>query len=141
VRRLAALALAVVVLGGCGGEVTAPRLEASLATSVLHRYALQQHVIGLAGFSPAGLGSAATCRRTSSRTPLRGAGQDWVCTVRFTATGRAPAAATFAVPARPDGCYAASGPAGTVGPATLRTAAGTLVENPLAAFDGCFDLD
>ena len=139
----AAAALLAAALAGCAGpDITADAVAGSVAPTFANLYVRQQVEKGAPALPAAALSSSATCHRTDPDQPLTGAGNDWLCTVRWLVAGPGtPVAANFDVDVRPDGCYDAQGPSLAVGQPTLVDAAGDTVVNPLSDFQSCFDID
>lgn len=139
--RLPGLVLAVgglLASTGCGPvDITAPRLQAAVGPAFARLYVLQTALRGRPGLTTAWVDPAATCSRRESAGATSGAG-DWTCAVVFRTSDGVGATAVYEVTARPGGCYTADGPASVVGPRTLSTPDGDVV-NPLLRFDGCFD--
>jgi hypothetical protein len=142
--RLAPLLLATALpvlpaLAGCGPvDVTAARLAGSIAETFGNLYVRQQDLLGYGGLAPAAVAARATCAKPGATGPPRGAGE-WQCTLQWSGGDGAARTATYEVQAKAGGCYLATGPAGVVGPPRVRDRSGAEVNNPVAAFDGCFD--
>lgn len=141
--KLAAAALtAAVLLGaaGCSGDgITRPKLERSLGPTFSNLYADQQALLGRTPVVAASVTRFARCTRGLTSEHDRGAGPDWTCVVRFPSPDGHVEPITYEVDMRPDGCYAAQGPALVVGQQQLTDPSGRRRTNPLYAFNGCFD--
>jgi hypothetical protein len=141
-RRLALLALVlvavVVALTGCGSTgVTSSRLNASVAPTFERLYQWKRNLEG----EPAAkdLDTKAHCHRTTAKDPYKGAGSDWVCTVRFLVDGPNTAVSfNWNVQAKPDGCWNADGVPVQLGAQTVLTSTGKRVIDPIYKVDGCF---
>jgi len=139
-RRLAAGALALGVLAvgatGCAGTaVTADRLEESVASSFTRTYTWQQELLGRP--QPHDLKTQARCVRGTSGD--HGAGSDWTCTVQYLESAADnPVTFSYDVSVHQDLCWTAENGPRALGGATIETAAGTSVPNPVYAVDSCF---
>ncbi len=167
VRLLALTALGLVgsaVVSGCSPtDVTAVRLEGSIAQSFSNLYVLQQVEKGNPRPDLRSMDTYATCQKGLPLTPQNGAGNDWVCNITYlVASPSTTATATYNVTVRTDGCYAADddGPPlaavleGNPTPAQIaafvytsenssRTVLGVdgqSIYNPIWLIDGCFDV-
>ena len=134
---------AFIALVGCGPDqgVTAPRVEAAVASTFANLVHVQQPRLGGAPVLASALRATATCTKTGALGEARGAG-GWRCTVHWFLPGHAPAVQdTYDVQITADGCYTATADAADahVGGPTLRAVGGAPVANLLYAFDGCFD--
>lgn len=141
-RRLALGALLlvalVVALTGCGSTgVTSSRLNASVAPTFERMYQWKRNLEG----EPAAkdLDTKAQCHRTTAKDPYKGAGSDWVCTVRFLVDGpNTQVSFNWNVQAKPDGCWNADGVPVQLGSQTVLTSTGKRVIDPIYKVDGCF---
>jgi hypothetical protein len=145
--------LAVVLLGGTaafgGPDITRARLEASVSSTFVNLYNLQQHVqSGTTDVQPADGGisdylqfdPAPHCTEGGKDVTVGGPGADWACQVLWPS----PATETlvrieYEVTVMPNGCYTAQGPSTLVGQQKMQGADGQMHTNPLYEFDGCFD--
>ena len=162
---LTALGLAgIAVLSGCSPtDVTAGRLEGSIAQTFSHLYVLQQVEKGNPRPDLRSLDTSASCQKGTPSTAQNGAGNDWVCDVTYlVAAPSTTATATYNVNVQTNGCYAADddGPPLTAvlqgNPTSAQIAAfvsaslnssrtitgahNQQVYNPLWLIDGCFDV-
>ena len=136
---VAAGVAAMVALTSCAvSGVTADRLGDAVGPAFSRLYAFQQHELGRT--VPRRPDGVATCRRNSSHSPRRGAGDDWVCIVNYPFADGHIQPITYDLHVEPNGCYTADGPTQVVGPQRQRDATGTDVTNPLFEFDGCIDV-
>jgi hypothetical protein len=141
-RRFALLALLlvalVVALTGCASTgVTSTRLNASVAPTFERLYRWKRNLEG----EPAAkdLDTKAHCHRTTAKDPYKGAGSDWVCTVRFLVDGpNTQVSFNWSVQAKPDGCWDADGVPVQLGAQTVLTSTGKRVIDPIYKVDGCF---
>lgn len=133
--------VAALAVTGCSSDVTATRLEPSVATTFGRLLILQQSATGTAPPAPAAVQSSAVCQRGTAPGGKRsGAGSDWACVVTYS-TPAGVGSSRLEVQAKPDGCWTADGSSLDVGPQTLHDeTTGAAVINPLAEFDGCFDI-
>lgn len=147
-RRLAvAAAAAVPVLAaticGCGStDLTAGRLQASIAATFANLYVLQQAEQGNPRPAARSLDSRATCQKGGTPDiPQDGSGV-WLCQITYLVAGPGyPVTARYNVNVQTDGCYAADGdgPASVNGSPTITGPRYEQVINPLSLIDGCFD--
>jgi ABC-2 type transport system permease protein len=135
-RRLAAVAVVVAIVGGlsgCGSSgITAARVQSSVATTFANLWVLQQSQQAHPHPSPAALHSTAACQR---------GGSVWVCNVTWLVDGPStPATAIYDLNMRANGCYTAdgNGPFAVNEQRTIATPNGSKI-NPLWQFDSCFD--
>jgi len=132
------LAALVVALTGCASTgVTSSRLNASVAPTFERMYQWKRSLEG----EPAAkdLDTKAYCHRTTAKDPYKGAGSDWVCTVRFLVDGpNTQVSFNWNVQAKPDGCWDADGIPVRLGTQTVLTSAGKRVIDPIYKVDGCF---
>ncbi len=130
-------------LTGCGdGAITDAKLQGSVGATFANLWVLQQTEQGHPHPAVATLHSHASCHRGSPSEPAVGAASDWVCAVTWLVDGPAtPATALYNLNVMTNGCYAAEGdgPASVNGSATLQTAAGKSMTNPLWQFNSCFN--
>jgi hypothetical protein len=140
--RLALLALLVgalvIPLAGCASTgVTSARLNESVAPTFERMYRWKRSLEG----EPAAkdLDTRADCHRTTAKNPYKGAGSDWVCTVRFLVDGpNTNVSFNWNVQAKPDGCWDADGVPVQLGGQTVLTSDGKRVIDPIYKVDGCF---
>jgi len=132
------LAALVVALTGCASTgVTSSRLNASVAPTFERMYQWKRSLEG----EPAAkdLDTKAYCHRTTAKDPYKGAGSDWVCTVRFLVDGpNTQVSFNWNVQAKPDGCWDADGIPVRLGMQTVLTSTGKRVIDPIYKVDGCF---
>jgi len=141
-RRLALLGLllaaVVVTLTGCASTgVTSSRLNASVGPTFERMYQWKRSLEG----EPAAkdLDTKAHCHRTTAKDPYKGAGSDWVCTVRFLVDGpNTQVSFNWNIQAKPDGCWNADGVPVRLGTQTVLTSTGRRVIDPIYKVDGCF---
>jgi hypothetical protein len=141
-RRLALpallLAALVVALTGCASTgVTSSRLNGSVGPTFERMYQWKRSLEG----EPAAkdLDTKAYCHRTTAKDPYKGAGSDWVCTVRFLVDGpNTQVSFNWNVQAKPDGCWDADGIPVRLGTQTVLTSTGRRVIDPIYKVDGCF---
>jgi len=147
-RRAAATVLATAAavsfgVSGCGSTgITAPPLQASLATTFANLYVLQQAEQGNPKPAAASLHSRASCQKGTAAAPQNGAGS-WLCLVTYFVAGPAyPVVARYNVNVQADGCYAADGdgPASVNGSPTITGPHYQQLNNPLRLVDSCFDI-
>jgi hypothetical protein len=142
IGRLALLALVagalVASLAGCASTgVTSARLDESVAPTFERMYQWKRSLEG----EPAAkdLDTRAHCHRTTAKNPYKGAGSDWVCTVRFLVDGpNTQVSFNWNVQAKPDGCWNADGVPVQLGAQTVLTSSGKRVIDPIYKVDGCF---
>jgi hypothetical protein len=149
---LAAVAAMLLAAGGCGTvDITGARLQDNVGSTYLNMYVLQQRLLGradppvpldssVANCAKGGFGGGGRVGRPDPTTPDRGAGDDWVCQVRWLGPNGLIDTLTYDVRVQPAGCYTAQGPASVVGQQNMRAADGRTVPNPLYEFDGCLDI-
>jgi hypothetical protein len=141
--RVAALVVPLLVAGGAalalttGGDLSAARLQSSIAGTFANLFVDQQTLLGRPGLSAETVTATASCARRGSSSPDRGAGDDWTCVVQWHGVD-ALRAAVYDVRLRTNGCYTATGPPTVVGPAMSTTTSGRLQPNPIHELDGCF---
>lgn len=136
----AAVAALALTAAGCGdGDITAARLEAAVGPEFSNLYVRQQTVLHGEhnGVTP---DAWARCKKGGPDTTDRGAGDDWVCVVRWPSGGGITRPISYEVEVKPNGCFVAQGPAGLVGQQRVVGADGERHTNPLYTFDGCFDV-
>jgi hypothetical protein len=141
-RRLALpallLAALLVTLTGCASTgVTSSRLNASVGPTFERMYQWKRSLEG----EPAAkdLDTKAYCHRTTAKDPYKGAGSDWVCTVRFLVDGpNTQVSFNWNVQAKPDGCWDADGIPVRLGTQTVLTSTGRRVIDPIYKVEGCF---
>jgi len=143
-RRALALAVSAAAglgaLSACGGnDITAARLQASLAPTFAHLYADQAAILGHPGTTPASTGTSVACTKGGPKVPDVGPGANWACMITFTDTAGAAQTGKFEVNAHANSCWTAGGPSKLIGPATITNGQGRDVANPVAEFDGCFN--
>lgn len=140
----AALLMGGAMLSGCSPtNVTAGRLQASMARTFSNLYVLQQVQEGNPRPAPGSLQTAAHCQKGTPATPQNGAGNDWMCDITYLVAGPStPVTAIYNVNVQTDGCYAADGdgPASVNGSRTITGPHYQQVVNPLWLIDGCFDI-
>lgn len=92
-------------LSACGGDdVTAARLQASLAPTFARLYAAQAAILGHPGTTPASTGSSAACDKGGPKVPDVGPGATWSCLITFTDTSGAVQTGKFEVNAHASSC-------------------------------------
>lgn len=129
-----ALVGAAGLLARTAPHLTGDRLSAQVSTDFTRRAALQRVLLDDPSGAPAGW--VAQCARGGPSQPDSGAGEDWLCSL-------APAGVVTGAPLSvevlltPAGCYRAHGTEAVLGPPRLTRLDGTVVVNPLLAFDGC----
>jgi len=140
---VALVALAAIVLSGCGGnsDVTRPRLERSLPQAFSRLYVQQAALLGHHGITAANLHAKAQCDKGGKKVADRGPGADWICLMTWHDPTLAPGLlpGKFEVNAHSNDCYTAGGPSKIVGPFTVTDTHGNDVDNPVFEFDVCFD--
>lgn len=146
-RAIADAIAAMAVLftaAGCGSDgITRQRVEAAVGPTFANLYVTQQAAQRDRKLTTSELKSHAKCEKGGPNDPDKGAGEDWICTITWTANSSGvPAAASYAMHVKPDGCYTADGdgPPDVNGSRTIVTSDGDSVTNPLWAFDGCFNV-
>ena len=133
IAAVAVAGLISMTAAGCSsGEVTAGRLQAAVGPTFARMYILQQNDLG---HMPQKVDSSAACKQSS------GGATTWTCTVHYPFPDGHIEGVALDVEVQPIGCYTASAPTTLVGAQRIRTQHGTLVTNPLFAFDGCFTLE
>jgi hypothetical protein len=162
---LLGIPLALIVLTGCGPvDVTAQRLESSLATVFANYYVQEQTLTGHPGVAAAAVHATASCDKGGPTVPDRGAGSDWACLLDWTEplTGIHHTEADPDHPATRadvkvnyDACFeaalsdvepgveAVAAPTATalpLGPLLLPRPGAKPLANPVREFDGCFDV-
>ena len=141
-RRSALLLLAagvlILALSGCASTgVTAARLNQSVAPTFERMYRWKQRLEGES--TAKALHTSATCHRSAASTPDEGAGNEWLCTIRFLVDGpNTQVSFNWNVSAKPDGCWNADGVPATLGGQTLLTNHYKRVIDPIYEVDGCF---
>lgn len=141
------------VLGGLSGVgptvLTASRLNASIATTFGNlaevRYQWQSGepadttIPWKAECDRGGVAAAVDGTPQSAGSAHdKGAGDDWECIIIDTRVSDGAGPTTVDVDLKPDGCYEAQSPPGSVGALYIDSSNGNAVINPLYAFDGCF---
>lgn len=141
-RRAALILLAagalIVALSGCASTgVTAARLNQSVGPTFERMYRWKKR---LEGESPSkALNTSATCHRGEASTPEEGAGNEWLCTIRFLVDGpNTQVSFNWNVTAKPDGCWNADGIPAQLGGETVLTNHDKRVIDPIYNVDGCF---
>jgi hypothetical protein len=142
-RRSVVLAVLVVLVtfacSSCAATgVSARRVSSAVGPAFARLYRLQQEQLGRDNVHP--VDHVAKCTRNKAGDKTRGAGDDWVCIVNYPYPDGHIEPVNYDVNIQPTGCYTAQGPSQVVGQQQQRTAAGSLVTNPLFEFDGCFEL-
>jgi hypothetical protein len=141
VPTVTAIALATVV-SGCGGtDITQARIQASLPTVFTNLYIQQQADLGHPGLAPSALQiKNTTCDKGGPSVPDHGAGADWICLLDFVdGTGTPQPQSKFELKVQPNGCYTAGGSTKVVGPLLIQDPTGKYITNKVFEFDGCFD--
>ncbi|HXJ66416.1 MAG TPA: hypothetical protein VNN79_21865, partial [Actinomycetota bacterium] len=117
--------------------ITANRLQDSVGTTFRNLVVVQQGMIGH-GDRTSSLRVIPFCKRSSVISGTgEGPGDDWQCQLFVNGPKLRGLSANYALTVRPNGCYTAEGPPSVIGPLHIRTQDGTVVINPLSAFDGC----
>lgn len=142
--RIAAATLALGALlctAGCGqAALSQDRLQTAITGTFTHLYDLRQQQLGRPAPSAAALATTARCDKGGPTVADQGPGDTWICLVVWQADGPGtPIGAAYEVKLATDGCYTADGPPATVGQRQATDVDGSLVLNPIASFDGCFD--
>jgi hypothetical protein len=142
VRKLILLApLPALLLTGCSTDsITRAKVEAAFAPTFTHLLQRQEQLLGGTPQSVQQLKVQSVCHKGPLGGSDKGAGEDWACVVSFDVGRVTPDIARYELEVKTDGCYRATGPTSVVGPLLLATPNGKTVANPLAEFDGCFDL-
>ena len=146
---LASGAVALAALSACGPtDITAERLEHSLAVVFPNYYVQQQARLGHPGVDPADLHPILSCDKGGPNNPDKGAGNDWICNadwtdpvknIHYTDADPATGSTKFEIKVNSDACYSAGGSSKVFGPQQLQDPSGTYFNNPMFEFDGCFD--
>lgn len=127
---------------GCGTtDVTAARLERSLAPTFANLYVRQAAIIGHDAVTVSSVAASATCDRGGPTVADRGPGADWICMIHFTDDTNTAQDGKFEVQVKSNSCYTAGGPTKLIGAATITDRGGRDVPNPVFEFDGCFNPD
>jgi ABC-2 type transport system permease protein len=138
-----AVIAALALLGSVGPVgVTAPRLDAAIATTFNNLTLLQQQIIGRQVPAGARLDVVPYCNRRSTRSVGPG---DWTCNVAVFVPQpkKVPfqrSIVEYDVSVSSDGCFKAQSPPAFVGGPTMQDAAGGTVVNPLFTVYGCFNV-
>lgn len=145
VGRLAvAVAAAGVVLASSGCDqqgLNRDWLQRAVVTTFANLYDLRQQQLGRPVPTAGALSPTARCDKGGPDVPDVGPGDTWSCLVVWQADGPGtPVGATYEVQLKTDGCYTADGPPSVVGQRLTRTRTGGTGVNPIASFDGCFDI-
>jgi hypothetical protein len=128
-------------LAACGSpDVTAAKVEASLAPTFDNVYTQRAQLLGLPGVTPSSTGAHGKCYRTSTK-KLSGPGADWICKLTYTGADHKKLTGKFELQVKSNSCYVAGAPTSQVGPVTITAKNGQVVTNPAFEFDGCFDPD
>lgn len=137
----AATALALAGFGTNG--ITAARLDQSISRAFSNLFVVYQVDEGYPLGGTPKSAAQARCYKGSPTSLQSGAGNDWVCTIRYAVVPLVgPFEASYNVDVQTDGCYAGDGD----GPTSLNTSKeivgpdGRQVLNPLWLIDGCFDI-
>ena len=128
----------VLTLAGCASTgVTAARLNRSVGPTFERLYRWKQ---GLEGESQSkALDTSASCHRSDPSAPDEGAGNEWLCTIRFLVDGpNTQVSFNWNVSAKPDGCWNADGVPSSLGGQTVLTRQDKRVVDPIYHVDGCF---
>ena len=140
----ALLCCAALLLGGCGSsDITAGKLQASIAPTFARLYLQQQAGVGNPRPALHALRAHARCVKGTPAGSQQGAGSDWVCYVTYLAAGPGtPVIATYDVTMQTNGCYAADGdgPTSLNGRQTITGVGYAQIRNPLWLINGCFDV-
>lgn len=141
-RRFATSLLAagvlVVALTGCASTgVTAARFDRSVGPTFERLYRWKQRLEGQS--TSKALNTNATCHRSNASSPEEGAGNEWLCTIRFLIEGpNTQVSFNWNVSAKPDGCWSADGIPVQLGGQTVLTNQDKRVIDPIYHVDGCF---
>ena len=143
IAAAAILPLLALTISGCGStNLTAGRLQASIAATFASLYVLQQADQGNPRPPARSLDSHAACQKGGTPDiPQDGSGV-WLCQITYLVAGPGyPVIARYNVDVQTDGCYAADGdgPASVNGSPTITGPGYQQVINPLSLIDGCFD--
>jgi hypothetical protein len=148
---LAAGTLAAALLGACGPiDITAQRLEHSLAVVFPNYYVQQQARLGHQGVDPNALHPQLSCDKGGPNNPDKGAGNDWICNadwtdpvknIHYTDLDPNTGSTRFEIKVNSDACYTAGGSSKVFGPQQLTDPNGKIFDNPMFEFDGCFNTD
>ena len=138
---LGVVALFAATAGRGGEDITRARLERAIAPTFANLYVRRAAILGESGVAPASIGAKAACDRGGPTVPDQGPGADWICTISFTDDQGQHQDGKFEVQANADATYVAGGPTKLIGTATLTDTHGSVVANPVFAFDGAFDSD
>lgn len=125
----------------CGeAALSRDRLQTAVTGTFTNLYALRQQQLGRPAPTPSALATTTRCDKGGPNVADEGPGDTWACLVVWQADGPGtPIGATYEVRLATNGCYTADGPPSAVGQRQAADVDGTLVLNPIASFDGCFD--
>ncbi len=140
-KYLAAGALVLAAaLSGCASspDITRQRVEDDLAATWSNQYGQTRLIQGSPPARPA---ARTTCDKGGPSVPDSGPGKNWVCIVSYARPGSGMSdRLRYEVAVRGEACYTAILPALIEKPTLTDKASGRIVQNPIEAFDGCFDV-
>lgn len=120
-------------------DVTRQRVEYDMAGNYAHQLQLARELSGHPLTAP--VATTTSCDKGGPTVPDQGPGRNWICNVHYTnpATGT-PVSIRYQLQVRGEACYIAIDPTLIEKPSITDVATGASVPNPLAQFDGCFDV-
>ena len=120
-------------------DVTLARVEYDMAGTYANQFLLANKIAGRPPAAP--IRAVARCDKGGPSVPDEGPGRNWICNVKYIdPTTQKPASIRYELQVRGEACYIAINPKLIEKPSIKDAATGTTVPNPLAQFDGCFDV-
>ena len=146
-KRILIAAVAVLAVAGFvavgeiphAPDVTRERVEHDMAQNFANQFLLAHEILGRPLDAP--ITATDTCDKGGPDVPDRGPGRNWVCYMRYVdpASGRR-IRRRYELQVRGEACYIAIDPRLIEQPSLVDAATGATVPNPLAQFDGCFEV-
>ncbi|MEI7759382.1 MAG: hypothetical protein WCJ67_01290 [Thermoleophilia bacterium] len=139
IALLAVLAFVAVGQVHTTPDVTLARVEHDMAGTFANQFLLANRIAGHPLDGP--IETTATCDKGGPSVPDQGPGRNWICNVHFVdpTTGK-PTSIRYELQVRGEACYIAINPRLIEKPSIRDATTGATVPNPLAQFDGCFDV-
>jgi len=120
-------------------DVTLARVENDMAGTYANQFLLANKIAGRPLAGP--IKTVALCDKGGPSVPDRGPGRNWICNVKYVdPTTTRPTSIRYELQVRGEACYIAINPRLIERPSIRDATTGSAVPNPLAQFDGCFDV-
>ena len=120
-------------------DVTLARVEHDMSGNYANQFLLANKIAGHPLAPP--IPTAAKCDKGGPSIPDQGPGRNWICNVHYTdPTTEKPVSIRYELQVRGEACYIAIDPKLIEKPSITDATTGATVPNPLAQFDGCFDV-